>query len=336
MIDFVIPWVDGGDPEWREDFIRYGNLDGDQREARYRDWGNLQYLFRAFEEFTPWVNKIYFVTHGHLPKWLNINHPKLIIVKHKDFLDEDNLPVFNINPIEINFHKIEGLSEKFVYFNDDTFILTPLKPRRFFDKGLPVGVALQHIGYGGEIAHIVSNDLQIINKHFNKHKVIRDNVTKWFNPKYGMNNWRSVCLMPWKVFSGFYGYHHPQPLLKQTYEETWKKEPEIMEKTSASKIRSSQDVNQYLFRYWQFVSGNFTPGSYREHYKESRYVEVRTKEDAIMVAKEIRSKKFHLYCPNDALTNVSDKEFEEAKQIINNAFRDTLPNKSKFELRKAE
>ena len=79
-IDFVITWVDGNDPAWRKDFEYYSELEGrdiDKRVVRFRDWENLQYWFRGVEKFAPWVNKIYFVTYGHVPGWLNTEHPKL-------------------------------------------------------------------------------------------------------------------------------------------------------------------------------------------------------------------------------------------------------------------
>ena len=93
-MDFVIPWVDGSDPAWRAErelwlarerrdpFLAKWN-DGEQR---YRDNGLLRYWFRGVEKFAPWVNKIFFVTYGHVPDWLNTAHPKLQIVKHEDFI----------------------------------------------------------------------------------------------------------------------------------------------------------------------------------------------------------------------------------------------------------
>ena len=63
-------------------------LVSDDRDIRYRDWDNLQFWFRGVEKFAPWVNKIHFVTYGHLPKWLNVNNKKLNIVNHKDFMPE--------------------------------------------------------------------------------------------------------------------------------------------------------------------------------------------------------------------------------------------------------
>ncbi len=191
-IDFVLTWVDGNDPKWIKDFNEYKGIVGDTRVARYRDWDNLQYLFRAFEEFTPWVNKIYFVTYGHLPKWLNVNHPKLVIVKHEDYLEKENLPVFNSHALEINFHKIKELSDKFVYFNDDTFITKKLSSERFFKNGLPVNTAIGNVMHQGDISHIICNNIDVINKHFDKYSVIKKHFFKWFNLKYGFHRLSSA------------------------------------------------------------------------------------------------------------------------------------------------
>ena len=75
-IDFVIPWVDGNDPKWKTEKDKYSPSKADDSNSanRYRDWGLLPYWFRAAEKFTPWVNKIYFVTWGHIPAFLNAEH----------------------------------------------------------------------------------------------------------------------------------------------------------------------------------------------------------------------------------------------------------------------
>ena len=72
-IDFVMIWVDGNDPEWQKEKNKYDSSDekGDNTIVRYRSWDNLQYWFRGIEKFAPWVNKVHFVTWGHLPPWLN-------------------------------------------------------------------------------------------------------------------------------------------------------------------------------------------------------------------------------------------------------------------------
>ena len=91
-----------------------------------------RWWFRAVEKFAPWVNKIHFVTYGHLPKWLNIDNPKLNIAKHSDFIPQKYLPTFSSFPIEVNLHRIKGLAERFVYFNDDMFLLKTSKKRIIF------------------------------------------------------------------------------------------------------------------------------------------------------------------------------------------------------------
>ena len=94
-IDFVILWVDGNDPAWREEFVRTRQAENDDAsEIRYRDWRNLHYWFRSAERFAPWVRKVHFITWGHLPAWLRRDHPKLHIVNHRDFIPAEYLPTF--------------------------------------------------------------------------------------------------------------------------------------------------------------------------------------------------------------------------------------------------
>lgn len=93
-IDFVITWVDGNDPDWQKQKMEYSmqpdlSQKQDDRKERYRDWDLLRYWFRGVERFAPWVRRIHFVTWGHLPSWLNKEHPKLNIVNHKDFIPKN-------------------------------------------------------------------------------------------------------------------------------------------------------------------------------------------------------------------------------------------------------
>lgn len=152
--DFVLLWVDGADPAWREEkrraLHRVGHaaaMQMDDREARYREWGLLRYWFRGVERFAPWVRTIHFVTWGHLPPWLNTQHPKLHIVSHADYIPAAYLPTFNSNTIEWNFHRIPGLSERFVLFNDDFFSYECRKANGFLCRGKTGGYAGAAAGY---------------------------------------------------------------------------------------------------------------------------------------------------------------------------------------------
>lgn len=170
-IDFVIPWVDGSDPEWIKEKNRYlpSAANGDDSPVRYRDWDNLRYWFRGVEKNAPWVNRIHFVTWGHILKLLNVNHPKLHIVRHSDYIPSKYLPTFNSHTIELNFHRIPGLADQFVYFNDDIFIMKPMRSQDFFCKSLPCDTfALNCIFFGFDsVGHIHGADVETINCFIN-------------------------------------------------------------------------------------------------------------------------------------------------------------------------
>ena len=330
-IDFVILWVDGNDPEWKEEYNKYSYANNQKNVKKdYRDWDNLHYIFRAFEQFTPWVRKIHFVTWGHLPKWLNVNHPKLNIVIHKDILSPENLPVFNSNAIEPNIYNIKDLSEHFVLFNDDSFLTASLKRERFFQNELPCDMFVSNALSSSEgVGHFVLNNLEILNRHFDKKSAIKRNIGKWFSFTYGKEIVRSLFLLPWPRFTGFVDHHQPQPFLKSTFQEVWQKEQEALEQTSASKFRACSDVNQYLFRYWQLAKGEFVPISM----KDSKYITLNMEDlRSRKILDIITSESYSMVCLNDGDSIQTEEEFEEAKKIIKDAFEIILPNKSSFEI----
>jgi hypothetical protein len=320
--------VDGADPSWIESFNRYAvDEEGDKRVSRYRDWDNLKYLFRSFEKCTPWVRKIHFVTCGHLPDWLNTEHEKLNIVNHSDFIGKKYLPVFNANPIEINMHRIDGLSDHFVYFNDDMFLLKSVDPSQFFKNGLPRDLFAFNAISDTKIANIKINDIQILHKYFCKFTVVKKNFFKIFNFKnHFIEVAKTLLLMPWPKLTGFYDHHMPQPFLKKTFEEVWALESKVLEKTSGSKVRKCSDVNQYLFRYWHLCKGEFSPIDF----KRKRFEWVYNYDDAVDVYEKLVSGKYSMFCINDGVSE--DDDFERIRDKVNSGFAKLFPEKSQFEL----
>ena len=158
-IDFVIAWVDGNDPEWRKQKNEYSpSKETDSSNIRYRDMEILKYWFRAVCEYAPWVNKVHFITWGHLPEWMNTECEKLHIVNHKDYIPEKYLPTFSSHPIELNIHRIKGLTERFVYFNDDMLLNDYVSPDYFFKKGLPCDFAhVNNVYYSDRINEIIKS-----------------------------------------------------------------------------------------------------------------------------------------------------------------------------------
>lgn len=324
-IDLVILWVDGSDPDWRRDYNTFTHEDGDKSDARFRDWGILHYWFRSIEVNLPWIRKIHFVTWGHIPSWLSINHPKLNIVNHHDFLDIKNLPVFNSRAIECNLHKIPDLAERFVYFNDDMFVLRRVDKEYYFLNGLPRDLFALNIISTDITAHMKINNIKILNGYFDKKEVLLRLFRKWFRPSNRIEFIKSILLLPWPQFTGFFNHHLPQPFLKSTFNKVWDAEPEILKLTSSSKFKKSSDVNQFLFKWWQILEGNFEPRTFRR----AKNISIWTYADAAKAASLIRENKLEMICLNDHL---SDGSFDESIKIIQEAFAYRFPGKSSFEL----
>lgn len=326
-IDFVIAWVDGADAAWQAEKARFRpNVGADASVARYRDWGLMKYWFRAVERFAPWVRTIHFVTWGHLPPWLNVDHPKLHIVRHEDYIPAQYLPTFSCQPIELNFHRIPGLSERFVLFNDDMFLLRPTEPSLFFDAdGLPRDCAvLSPVIVTGkqDVGSIVLNDMCVLNTHFDKRAVMRAHPLKWITPRYGTQLLRTLCLMPWRHFPGFFNDHLPLPFLKATFETVWRKEPEVLDEVCTHRFRDyGADVNEWLMRYWQLCEGSFTPISPRRRGRDLQMTDPASLE-------AVRSQRYQMICLNDpdALP-----DFEALRSAYDAAFASVLPEQSTFE-----
>jgi len=324
-VDFVLPWVDGNNPVWRSSYNKYAGIEGDSAEIRFRDWNLLRYWFRGIEKYAPWFRKIFFVTSGELPEWLNTEHPRLRWIKHEDYIPGKYLPTFNVNTIELNLHRIADLSEHFVYFNDDTFILGEVEETRFFRNGLPCdyGVMTAKPASGG-IIHMAINDLEVIGKHFDKHTVMKKNFSKWFSLKYGKRIFNNILLYPWKDFSGFVDSHLPNAFLKSAFTRIWDMESQMLDQTSLSKFRTNDDVNQWLIKYWQLAEGDFYPlntakNTFVSDINDSTYQKI---------SEFIRSREYNMICLNDSL-DISD--FIKCRDTIKKSFEDILPEKSSFE-----
>lgn len=334
VIDFVITWVDGNDPKWQKDKARYSpDTRSDTNNSRYRYWDNLQYWFRGVENFAPWVNNIYFITYGHYPCWLNINHPKLKIIRHEDYIPREWLPTFSSRTIDMNFHRIEQLSEHFVYFNDDMFLTAPVSTRDFFRYGLPCDTAILNTLYVGIAPNRVEYMAPIfdtipINRHFDKNRTIKGHLGKWFSPKYGLRSLRTLLLMPWKHFPGFLNYHLPYSYLKSTYTDLWNEEPELLSETCSHRFRETTDLNHWVFNYWQIASGKFAPRSPRLGTQINllgSYEPESTKKAVVA----IRDRSTKIVCLNDGLP---DQDYQEVKDIVNSELLKLLPVKSQYEL----
>ena len=322
-IDLVIAWVDGSDPAWQAEKAKFAAPEGDA-PARYRDPGLLKYWFRSVEAFAPWARRIWFVTWGHLPPFLNLANPRLRVVRHRDFIPEEFLPTFNSHTIELNLHRIPGLGEHFLYFNDDMFLLRTASPEDFFREGLPCTcgreVPWTFSGPVGIWSHAAANGLGVINRHFSKRQAVAA-----YGHKFRRGRWQDVlrtlaleALFPdW--FTGFVNIHGPAPLRKETYRTVWEAEGTLLEATCRHRFRNRADVNQWLMLWWQVASGEFYP---RE---VDNLVLDLSDANISRLCSAVTDQRHALLCVNDPGGKIPSEKLAVA-------FEQLLPEKSGFEL----
>lgn len=120
-VDLVYTWVDGTDANHIKKWTHYAEAPGDVNPERYRDpYHLLKHSLRSVEKHLDWYRNIYVVTaRPQVPEWLHTTHPNLKVVHHDEIIDAQYLPTFNPNCIESFLHKIPGLTEHFLYINDD-------------------------------------------------------------------------------------------------------------------------------------------------------------------------------------------------------------------------
>lgn len=334
-VDFVVLWVDGNDPEWLAEKSKYQKNDAvikkDNTAARFRNWDNFQYWFRAVEKYAPWVRYVYLVTWGHTPIWLNKEHPKLKIIQHKDFIPQKYLPTFSCNPIQLNLWRIEGLSEHFVSFEDDIFITKPLKKSDFFYNGLPkdCAIAKPEFPHGNMDTweHQLFNVAGIINSSFEIKKAIANNPEKWFSYKYGDYIKYNVRAYEDNKIMGMYYTHLAGPNRKSIIGEVWNEIGEQLDKTCMNKFRTMSDLIGQVFRLWGLFKGDFEP-------VENTYYGIAGNiipGNLEFFKDRILSEKYKMICVNDS-DQLKTEDFEQVKNQLLKVLDAKYPEKSSFEL----
>jgi hypothetical protein len=131
MIDVVITWVDGNQKKFVEEVNTYGKK---YQLDRFYQNQELKYCLRSIELNMTFIRKIFIVIReDHYPDFLKSNHYQLEFITHPMIIPSRFLPTFNSIVIENFIHKIPGLSEHFIYFNDDMIVLKETKVSDFFD-----------------------------------------------------------------------------------------------------------------------------------------------------------------------------------------------------------
>ena len=310
-IDIVITYVDQNDKKWQKDFNSWKlkelkNNDNSENNnqafgnERYRDWETLKYWFRGVENNCKWINKVFLIVayKSQLPKWLNLNNPKLKVVYHDEFIPHELLPTFNTNTIELFIPQIKDLSNNYILCNDDFYFINEISNDFFFKNNIPVNSCLKQGFLYYDCNNVDSNYLKMLN---NDIEIIKD-------------------------YSGIVNYRYS--LVHLPVSKSKNEEIKILN-SHFNKIINS--LSKSKFR----DTNNFTRGIYEdslkfcnkvivnnEMYNNSKYITLKSNVDFNALYS------LDMICLNDT-EQLDDFELTKSKQI--QFFKNKFPNKSQYE-----
>ena len=267
---------------------------------------------------------------GHIPHWLNTECSKLKVIRHDEFIPEKYLPTFSSRPIELNLHRIPGLPEKFVYFNDDMFLNNHVEMNLFFRDDLPCDfIQMNHIvfdSYSDKFNHTLANNEAVINENFTV-RDIRKHIRLIANFTYPIeDNFRNMLFLRHKYILNMKSSHLPISYCKSDFERVWAAIPEILDETCKNKFRTLTDVNSWLIRNWRLVEGRFYPIN---RHKLGHAYFLKTDNDIYSILKALNSSE-KMICINDGY--MSDEKFIKYKNQISIELQRKFRSHSSFEL----
>lgn len=300
-VDLVYTWVDGSDEQWRSAKLAAtsGTLAAElptaTDDARFFSNDELKYSLRSVESFLPWVNHIYIVTAGHKPSWINENHPRITVVHHEEIFGEiSNLPTFNSHAIESQLHHIPGLSEHFVYVNDDVFFGPSIPPDLFFTSSGLARFQLSERHYANDSA----NGLPV--------NVAARNNAEVMQQRFGVNS-----TLKFK--------HVAHAQRRSVLEAIETENPDEFSITAASRFRSADDISipSSLAHYYGLALGKAVPGT-----ASYKYVDVGSRTAQMELTKVLWDRRPQMICLNQVSGQGQDLEAQSKmlKQFLERAY----------------
>ncbi len=256
-IDFVFTWVNSDDPNWSQMKSKYIALnrngtqdsiegspqlkpflqnDSDAIE-RFRSRDELQYAVRSIFQYASFFRNMYIVSNCSPPNWLDLESDRVHWVWHEQILPQSSLPTFNSHAIETALHRIPGLSERFVYLNDDMMIARPTTPNDFF---FPNGIEKIRFENYGNVAGITSpHQPDYLNGAINSSHLLEK--------KYARS---SMSLLT----------HSARSMRKSTWNALEDEFGKELANTSGHRLRSIDDQNPcFLYAHFSVLNGTGVP-----------------------------------------------------------------------------
>jgi hypothetical protein len=300
-IDIVVPYVNPWDPEWLKTTAKYGIS---VAYNRVRDLGTLRYFFRGVEKNMPWIHNVYLVlqSESQIPSWLNVNHPKLKIVYHRDFIPKKFLPTCNSSVIEMFFYKIKGLTKHFIIANDDMAAIRPLEPTDFFrDDKVVVGPVVRQEYWRPDTVGIFAKTLERCSE-----------LAGVFTHRHNRPFYRD--------------YHLFYPHLKRIHKTCWARyKRELLKALSHSRVRKATNVCQTLFYFIYMELGLYEC----DHNYKRGFIRAEDGSNPEKMLEHLCDSQSKMCCMQDEFRLTNDVI---AQQIVQAPLHHFLPEKSSFEL----
>ncbi|MDO0913672.1 stealth family protein [Streptomyces sp. DT2A-34] len=311
-VDVVYTWVDGEQPEMRAKRARYQGqgiaeiLDKETNASRYTSHDELKYSLRSLAMYADFVRHIYLVTDGQKPHWLDDRAPGITVVDHRDIFPPEVLPVFNSHAIETRLHHIPGLSEHYLYFNDDVFVGRRVTAEHFFHGSGLMKIPVSPLKIGVGKPHAEETATNSASK----------NVRRLLLEKFGRMTTNNFM-------------HTPLPQQRETLRALEELFPADIRRTTASRFRSPQDiaVTAPLLYQYALMTGRGVPGNY-----SFRYVNISRPDAEKRLTDLRRNRRFDFFCLNDV--DVPPEEREQVGRRMDEFLENYFPFPSPFEKQK--
>lgn len=292
-MDIVITYVDGNDPVWQQDYQKYTDIP--VLEKRFRDWGTLKYLLRGIETNMPFIRNVYLVVShpSQVPSWVNQDNLKIVL--HSDIIPQEYLPTFNSTTIEMFLHRIDGLDEEYIYFNDDIFPVAPCKAEDFFRDGKAVIGMSRHF---------------LVTAMYKRHVRRSDRLAR---AALGMD--RSFCFLR--------AQHSCIPVLRSQSTEIADLQEQAI-RASLSRVRDDGNINMTLF-----LSYMYHKSLVINQRQSCRHISLAATTTG-KLRKAIMAPERRMLCINDV--KLSEQKYQIYRNLILEVFENRFPNKSRFEI----
>lgn len=291
-IDVVYTWVNADDPAWRDLIAPYRDVTTVDHD-RFAQVDELKYSIRSLFTFAPWVRKVYIFTNCAPPEWFQPSD-RIQWVKHEEVIPEAYLPLFNSHAIETFLHEIPGLSERYIYFNDDVFLSGAVRPTDFFNA---YGQSVSRMETSGVLTHL-------------EQRVEAGTAEEW---QYAAVNSAKLLFKETGVFPLRLHRHAPHVYQRSVYSELAKKFPKELEVTRTSRFRQKTDYTftSFLFHHFALWQGKAA------HLDEESMVVHSSNYKRFLARKIYSTQRF--FCINDGGGSANDADFRKFKEKFLNA-----------------